>query len=81
LVKTNKKKSSAIAGAAFVKYDHVLGGGCDWEIADMRKYPNISAGFKSADMLVSGKYKNPNSPFINAWYLYRLIYLNLFRLK
>jgi hypothetical protein len=31
LMETNKKKSRAIAGAAFVNRDQVLGGGCNWE--------------------------------------------------
>jgi hypothetical protein len=40
-----------VDGAAFVNRDQVLGGGCKWEIADMRKYHNFSEGFKSTDML------------------------------
>jgi len=50
-MEADKKKSRAIAGAAFANRDQVLGGGCDWEIADIRKYHNFSEGFKSADML------------------------------
>jgi hypothetical protein len=37
LIKTNKKRNRTIAGAAFVNRDQVLGGGCDWGIADMPK--------------------------------------------
>jgi len=51
LIKADKRKCRAIAGAAFVSRDQVLGGGCNWGIADMRKYHNFSEGFKSADML------------------------------
>jgi hypothetical protein len=39
-MKTDKKKSRAIAGAAFVNRDQVLGGGCNCEIADMPKKHN-----------------------------------------
>ena len=35
------KKSIAISDAAFVYWDQVLGGGCNWEIADMREYHNF----------------------------------------
>jgi hypothetical protein len=34
-MKTNKKKSRAIAGAAFVNQDQVSGGRCNWQIADI----------------------------------------------
>ena len=50
-MKTNKKKSSAIAGAAFVNWGQVLGGGCNWGIADIRIYHHFWEGFKSGDML------------------------------
>jgi len=50
-MKTNKKKIRAIAGAAFVNRDQVLGSGCNWGIADMQKYHNFSEGIKSTDML------------------------------
>jgi hypothetical protein len=45
-----------VDGAAFVNRDQVLGGGCKWEIADMRKYHNFSEGFKSTDMLEIPKF-------------------------
>jgi hypothetical protein len=45
------KKSRAVAGAAFVNRDQVLGDGCNLESADIRIYHNFSEGFKSADML------------------------------
>jgi hypothetical protein len=52
-MKTDKKKSRAIAGAAFVNRDQVLGGGCNCEIADIKRISQVFGRFKSADMLVS----------------------------
>jgi hypothetical protein len=50
-METNKKKSRATAGATFGNRDQVLGGGCNWGIADMRIYHNFWEEFKSGDML------------------------------
>jgi hypothetical protein len=42
----NQKKSRAIAGAAFINRDQVLGGGSKCEIADMRIYHSFFRGSK-----------------------------------
>ncbi len=59
------KKSRAIAGAAFVNWDQVLCGGCNWGIADMRIYHNFSEGSKTADLVgeITG-FATPKIPVI-----------------
>jgi hypothetical protein len=50
-MKTDKKKSRAIASAAFVNRDQVLGGGCNCEIADIKRISQVFRSFKTYDKL------------------------------
>lgn len=55
------KNDRAIACAAFVNQDQVLGGDCNWKIADMRIYHNFWEGFKSTAMELSHLFLIPKS--------------------
>ena len=46
-----QKKAEPLLALPSSNRNQVLGGGCNWGIADMRIYHNFWEGFKSADML------------------------------